>query len=62
MSVQTELTPGGLTFQIIHAGNDQQQLINLWQRETQVISSIDYTKQPDVRERVWRSTGPVLRL
>lgn len=26
-------------FQIIHSGNDQQQLLNLWQRENQVICS-----------------------
>jgi hypothetical protein len=31
----------------------QQQLINLWERENQVITSIDYAKQPEVRERVW---------
>ena len=50
----------GETFQIIHAGNDQQQIINLWQRETQVISSIDYAKQPDVRERVWQQHWDLL--
>ncbi len=44
----------GETFQIIHAGNDQQQLINLWQRESQVIASLDYAKQESVRERVWQ--------
>ena len=42
------------TFQIIHSANDQQQLINPWQRESQVIASIDYAKQPEVRERVWQ--------
>ena len=41
-------------FQIIHSANDQQQLLNLWERERQVIASIDYAKQDDVRERVWR--------
>ena len=41
-------------FQIIHSSNDQQQLLNLWERETQVISSIDYAKQDSVRERVWQ--------
>ena len=41
-------------FQIIHSANDQQQLLNLWEREAQVISSIDYAKQDDVRERVWQ--------
>jgi superfamily II DNA or RNA helicase len=44
----------GESFQIIHAGNDQQQLLNLWQRESQVICSLDYAKQDDVRERVWQ--------
>src|SRR6516225_740030 len=44
----------GEMFQIIHAGNDQQQLLNLWQRESQVICSLDYAKQDDVRERVWQ--------
>ena len=44
----------GEPFQIIHSANDQQQLLNLWEREAQVISSIDYAKQEDVRERVWQ--------
>ena len=44
----------GESFQVIHSGNDQQQLINLWQRETKVIASLDYAKQDDVRERVWQ--------
>jgi SNF2 family DNA or RNA helicase len=44
----------GESFQIIHAGNDQQQLLNLWQRESQIIASLDYAKQEDVRERVWQ--------
>src|SRR5262249_47759356 len=44
----------GESFQIIYAGNDQQQLLNLWQREPQVIASVDYAKQEDVRERVWQ--------
>ena len=44
----------GESFQIIHSANDQQQLLNLWERESRVISSIDYAKQDDVRERVWQ--------
>ncbi len=44
----------GETFEILHTGNDQQQLINLWQQKHQIISSLDYAKQPDVRERVWQ--------
>ncbi|MFQ5854060.1 MAG: SNF2-related protein [Anaerolineae bacterium] len=50
----------GESFQIIHSGNDQQQLINLWQRENQVIASIDYAKQDSVRERVWQQRWDVL--
>ena len=41
-------------FQMIHSANDQQQLLNLWERESQVVSSIDYAKQDGVRERVWQ--------
>ena len=41
-------------FQLIHSANDQQQLLNLWERERQVVSSIDYAKQDGVRERVWQ--------
>jgi superfamily II DNA or RNA helicase len=44
----------GEAFQIIHSANDQQQLINLWQRENQIIVSLDYAKQEDVRERIWQ--------
>lgn len=44
----------GETFQIITASNDQQQLVNPWQRESQVITSLDYAKQDDVRERIWQ--------
>ncbi len=41
-------------FQIVHSANDQQQLLNLWERERQIIASIDYAKQDNVRERVWQ--------
>ena len=44
----------GEPFQIVHSANDQQQLLNLWEREPQVIASIDYAKQDGVRERVWQ--------
>nr|BAL53118.1 hypothetical conserved protein [uncultured Gammaproteobacteria bacterium] len=44
----------GEAFDIIFAAVDQQQLTNPWQRCSQVISSIDYAKQDDVRERVWQ--------
>ncbi len=41
------------SFQILHSANDRQQLLNPWERERQVIASIDYAKKDDVRERVW---------
>lgn len=44
----------GESFDIIFAAVDQQQLTNPWQRASQVIASIDYAKQPEVRERVWQ--------
>ena len=44
----------GEVFQIIHSANDQQQLLNLCEHEAQMISSIDYAKHDDVRERMWQ--------
>ena len=44
----------GETFDIIFAAVDQQQLANPWSRNSQVIASLDYAKQNDVRERVWQ--------
>lgn len=44
----------GESFDIIFSAVDQQQLTNPWQRLSQVIASIDYAKQDDVRERVWQ--------
>ncbi len=41
-------------FHIIHSANDQKQLLNLWERERQVIASIDYAKRDSVRTRVWQ--------
>jgi SNF2 family DNA or RNA helicase len=43
----------GESFDVIFSAVDQQQLINPWHRLTQVIASLDYAKQDDVRERVW---------
>src|SRR5437879_3567571 len=40
------------SFDIIFSAVDQQQLINPWHRTPQVIASLDYAKQDDVRERV----------
>ncbi len=43
----------GESFDIIFSALDQQQLVNPWHRASQVIASLDYAKQDDVRERVW---------
>ncbi len=43
----------GESFDIIFSAVDQQQLVNPWHRSGQVIASLDYAKQDDVRERVW---------
>ena len=50
----------GEVFEIINAPVDQQQLINPWQRASQVISSMDYAKQDDVRERVWQQRWDIV--
>jgi superfamily II DNA or RNA helicase len=44
----------GEPFDIIFSAIDQQQLTNPWQRSSQIVASIDYAKQDDVRERVWQ--------
>jgi SNF2 family DNA or RNA helicase len=44
----------GESFDIIFSAVDQQQLTNPWQRSSQIIASIDYAKQEEVRERVWQ--------
>jgi len=44
----------GEPFDIIFSAVDQHQLVNPWQRSTQIIASLDYAKQDDVRERVWQ--------
>src|SRR5260370_24463031 len=44
----------GEAFQIIGSANDQSQLIDPWQRERQVLTSLDYAKQEQVRERIWQ--------
>lgn len=43
----------GEPFDIIVSAVDQHQLVNPWHRSTQVIASLDYAKQDDVREWVW---------
>ncbi len=44
----------GEEFEIISSATDQRQLLNQWQRNSQVIASMDYAKQENVRERVWQ--------
>jgi len=40
-------------FVIIDAEKDKQQLVNYWQKESQVLVSLDYAKQEGVREKIW---------
>ncbi|GFP21177.1 hypothetical protein HKBW3S06_00403 [Candidatus Hakubella thermalkaliphila] len=47
-------------FEIVGAERDRQQLINPWQRENQIITSLDYAKQENVRERVWSQPWDLL--
>ena len=42
------------TFEPIDANRDKWSLSNPWAKEFQVVTSIDYAKQDDVRERVWQ--------
>lgn len=44
----------GETFEPVDSGRDKWSLANPWAKESQVIASIDYAKQEDVRERVWQ--------
>jgi hypothetical protein len=44
----------GEEFTIIFSAVDQQQLTNPWQRSNQVVASMDYAKQDEVRDRVWQ--------
>ncbi len=44
----------GEAFDVIYAAVDQQQLINPWQRHSQIVASIDYAKQDTVRDRIWQ--------
>lgn len=50
----------GETFDIIFAAVDQHQLSNPWERSSQIIASLDYAKQDDVRERVWQQRWSLL--
>jgi len=50
----------GEPFDVVFAAVDQQQLVNPWHRSTQVVASMDYAKQDDVRERVWQQRWDLL--
>lgn len=41
-------------FEPVDAARDKQTLSNPWAKEAQVVTSLDYAKQPEVRERVWQ--------
>ncbi len=41
-------------FIVVDAELDRHQAVNIWQKENQIITSLDYAKQEGVRERVWQ--------
>ncbi|MCS7214943.1 MAG: helicase-related protein [Thermodesulfovibrio sp.] len=47
-------------FIIIDAELDRQQAVNIWQKENQIIVSIDYAKQIEVRDRVWQQNWDIV--
>lgn len=47
-------------FIIIDSELDRHQAVNVWQKENQVITSIDYAKQEDVRERIWQQDWDIV--
>jgi len=47
-------------FEPIDSARDKQSLTNPWAKENQIVCSIDYAKQEDVRERVWQQRWDLL--
>ena len=47
-------------FVIVDAELDRQQAVNIWQKENQIITSIDYAKQEGVRERIWQQNWDIV--
>src|SRR5436309_1072638 len=44
----------GESFEPIDSARDKWSVVNPWAKENQVLCSMDYAKQEDVRERVWQ--------
>jgi SNF2 family DNA or RNA helicase len=47
-------------FVIVDTELDRQQAVNIWQKENQIITSIDYAKQEEVRERIWQQNWDIV--
>jgi len=47
-------------FIIVDAELDKQQAVNIWQKENQIITSIDYAKQEEVRARIWQQNWDIV--
>lgn len=43
----------GEPFEPVDSARDKWSLVNPWEKERQIVSSLDYAKQDSVRERVW---------
>lgn len=50
----------GEYFEIISSAVDSHQLVDPWHKNNQVISSLDYAKQENVRERVWKESWDII--
>ncbi len=47
-------------FVIVDVELDRRQALNIWQKENQIITSMDYAKQEDVRERLWQQSWDIV--
>lgn len=47
-------------FVVVNYQLDRAQTINIWQKESQIITSIDYAKQENVRERIWQQKWDIV--
>lgn len=47
-------------FIIVDSELDRQQVVNIWQKENQIITSMDYAKQEGVRERIWQQDWDIV--
>ena len=47
-------------FVVVNYQLDRAQSINIWQKESQIITSLDYAKQENVRDRIWQQKWDIV--